>query len=232
MRIIKNQGGFSPILSIIVILLIGVIGFVGWRVYQQPANTNVQTSTQPNAKTVAYANQEWGFRFAYSKEWKTEEGTQDPSQKSVRIEYADLEPGDTKGSKAYYQIIFPGIDSFRGNFTKKDYHPSTPTHGVEPKFINCIPPGEAIEKSVDVYSADGTCVKILGEKSVTSSTGKVAILFAQKALKNNSKINVLNFEYVVETAVNDFNENSLTAAFKNNIYFDHIVDLMKSIQEI
>lgn len=72
-----KQKGFSAIEVIIIVVVIGLIGFGGWWVYQ--ANNKPQTSdsttnnqgqsNEESANLTQYSNTDLGIAFAYPKEW-------------------------------------------------------------------------------------------------------------------------------------------------------------------
>lgn len=76
-----DQSGFTAIHVVLILVLLGIIGVAGWKVYDagkasvKPAAT---TSPVPAAKKeapkipdgfVEYQNKELGFKFAYPKDW-------------------------------------------------------------------------------------------------------------------------------------------------------------------
>jgi Tfp pilus assembly protein PilE len=76
----KYQSGFGAVEIIVIIAVVAVLGFVGWRVYEssqtktQPAENqpNTEQATQPAEEThIVYKNKEAGYEFAYPKTWKT-----------------------------------------------------------------------------------------------------------------------------------------------------------------
>jgi hypothetical protein len=96
----NTQAGFSLPHVLLLLLLIGIIGFTGWRVYDAQKKTSKTLDNAANSQNdvkaetkkpaaamvvpegfVEYKNQELGFQFAYPKEWgeaKTEKGPETP----------------------------------------------------------------------------------------------------------------------------------------------------------
>lgn len=79
-----NQKGFSSVRVIIGIILVGVLIFAGWKVYDAQSNSASQTSEQSSkdgAKVeipkdwVRYENTEYRFSFSHPKEWDTRKFT-------------------------------------------------------------------------------------------------------------------------------------------------------------
>lgn len=85
MKLSKNQSGILHIAAILAVILLGIIGYTGWRVYSanmkiKPAVTTTSTPSvkkeEPKKSSIAegfveYENKDLGFKFAYPKEWGT-----------------------------------------------------------------------------------------------------------------------------------------------------------------
>lgn len=90
MKLYKSQSGIAHLTIIGLILILSIVGFTGWRVWQvrqdnkKSANqsdgvSQSMSNSKPKEKTedknklpdgfVEYTNQEYGFKFAYPKEW-------------------------------------------------------------------------------------------------------------------------------------------------------------------
>ena len=106
----KNENGFAHLgLILIVVLVIGAVGFTGWKVYYKNRNetaTQTQKSNTPNPAEkqnvaitkeeqkipdgfVPYENKELGFKFAYPKEWGDVSLTDNSQAKQQQHEAGD-----------------------------------------------------------------------------------------------------------------------------------------------
>lgn len=77
----KSQAGFTPIHLLLILVLIGIIGLVGWKVYDAGKSVKPgDSSTTPEPVTTkedskipdgfeGYENKEKGFKFAYPQAW-------------------------------------------------------------------------------------------------------------------------------------------------------------------
>jgi hypothetical protein len=84
----KNQNGFSLPHILLFLVIVAILGFAGWRVYDAQKNANNSLSNASNANEVVkqekkedtykpvipegwktYSNNEYGFSFAYPQEW-------------------------------------------------------------------------------------------------------------------------------------------------------------------
>jgi hypothetical protein len=133
MKIHKSQTGFSPVHVLLLLILVGIIGFTGWKVYDAnksasntdssaPAKANNVAVTPPTQATipegfVEYKNDELGFKFAYPKEWG-----------EVKVE-----PGaetDHLVSGSEYQLSFSLNASVTAGLKSKDWkHDPNAGHG-------------------------------------------------------------------------------------------------------
>ncbi len=85
MKLFKSQSGSSAVALLLVVIVLCVLGFVGWKVYDankttKPASSTTSTVSVPNDEPrqeqpkipegfIEYKNEELGFKFAYPKEW-------------------------------------------------------------------------------------------------------------------------------------------------------------------
>jgi len=122
----KHQNGFGIIELIISIVVLGVIAFIGWRVYESQ-NSSPKTSTQneeqsqspaSEEKYAKYTDTEFGYQFEYPNTWKTSdeaakmfESPESPTQYSTTVESQDLETSNegigyhlTKGAQMYVSV--------------------------------------------------------------------------------------------------------------------------------
>ncbi len=67
MRIRSSQSGVAHLgLVLIIIILVGVVGFSGWYVGHRSKPTNTAASTVPNTSQKYFTIKEWGVRAPYS----------------------------------------------------------------------------------------------------------------------------------------------------------------------
>ncbi len=72
----QDKAGFSVVEALIIIIVIGVLGFMGWTVYHARNNTHttVTSSTTPSADTTPltqeYVDTNGNFSIKYPKSWK------------------------------------------------------------------------------------------------------------------------------------------------------------------
>ena len=186
-----NQKGFSAIEGLLILVIVGLIGGVGWYVWQSKKNADKslttsqtqnaaspsKTTTQPTqelAKPVftvhdgytVYENKEIGFKFAYPKSWGT----------IVRIgdDRADLRTDGLNGHALRTAFQNGNKNAFpRGNELNGDT-----AVGTDEGLYG----GGYIEKEGKYYSVakyTGKDTEIPSEKilsAVTSGLGKVLIL--------------------------------------------------------
>src|SRR4051812_42276258 len=109
MKLDKSQSGFSHLLILLTVIVLGFIGLVGWKVFYInrraiPNNDSVLTNNHaslpinPGVSSVptgfmAYKNKELGLKFAYPKEWGTaNEQPIEPSDPKYEAEYGNRNP--------------------------------------------------------------------------------------------------------------------------------------------
>jgi len=96
----QNQKGFSVVEILIVIVVVGLIGTVGWLVYdrqksknnEQPKTTQVEEiKKEPEASKLSdYKSDELGLSFSYPTEWGTASLTNGPLSKYQSGKYKQL----------------------------------------------------------------------------------------------------------------------------------------------
>lgn len=82
-EVMNKQNGFGLASIVVALTIIGVIGFVGWRVYVRESNQNTSPTTDGTAPVAhkvdpadppygwtEYANDRYGFAFAYPSGWE------------------------------------------------------------------------------------------------------------------------------------------------------------------
>ncbi len=85
MKIHKSQSGFSPVHVVLILVLVGIIGFTGWKVYDagKPTKMVDSNAVTPDAKKESnraeenkipdgfteYENKDLGFKFIYPQSW-------------------------------------------------------------------------------------------------------------------------------------------------------------------
>ena len=87
MKFIKNQKGFTGLEIILLVVVLGGVGFVGYRAYQaQPGKAPAQEKVQPTQNKevskssipegwIEYKNEEFGFAFAYPQAYGSVQAT-------------------------------------------------------------------------------------------------------------------------------------------------------------
>lgn len=103
----KRQLGFGAVEVILILIIIGLVGFVGWRVYEAqkqtvtPQPTTNHTEPPPSEapvqdKYAAYTDPDFGYTFEYPKDWKTSdemasrfESPESSTEYSITIESKD-----------------------------------------------------------------------------------------------------------------------------------------------
>lgn len=113
----QNQKGFSVIEILIVIVVVGLIGTVGWLVYdrqksknsEQPKTTQVEeTKKEPETSKLSdYKSDELGLSFSYPTEWGTANIADGPLSKYQ--------------SGKYRQLSFSNANSISVNFVTGPY---------------------------------------------------------------------------------------------------------------
>ncbi len=100
MKLSKSQAGFTAVHMLLILVLLGIIGFTGWKVYDagksaKPAESSTATPAVKKEESkipdgfVEYENKELGFKFAYPKDWG--------EVKVDKVDNKNNETPDTKG---------------------------------------------------------------------------------------------------------------------------------------
>ena len=128
MTLQQNQSGFSITHFLLVLLIIGALGFAGWRVYEarqednSPKKNSNDSTTQkeePAEKEiytvpdgyVIYENKEIGFKFAYPEQWgKLTPNTE--SEYDLDVEGPEI-PLTSDGLNTSLRVFAAKVDSFR-----------------------------------------------------------------------------------------------------------------------
>ncbi len=194
----SNQRGFGAVEVALIIVLVGIIGFTGWRVYS--ANKEVseldrqlrsQSTTSPATKKQAtqetnqssvpagwkeYANSQLGFVFSYPESWG--EVTQTAANNPEGMIYQGMHYyfGFSKNPDFYvavkssdYQYTGPGKDAPKVN--------GFASYDAQRVFIaQGYPNAEAVKESADTYVyiyAEGFSgsLNVQGIKKLTKSPG-------------------------------------------------------------
>ncbi len=130
-KLYKSQSGVAHLTVIGLLLVFAVVGFTGWRVWQvnqdnkksasqSDGASQSTSSSKPKEKTedknklpdgfIEYANQEYGFKFAYPKEWGE----------------VGLKKDDTKGSRGYtVDMTFSKQANVKAGILSKDFEWAT-----------------------------------------------------------------------------------------------------------
>ncbi len=130
MKLYKNQSGIAPVVVVLLLVLVGIVGFAGWRVYDSQKKTNesldraasnIETITKQKNESkipegfVGYENKELGFKFAYPKEWG------DISQKQFSKECLTSADTYTKVVGDKYDFYFSKNNEKHINVTTDDF---------------------------------------------------------------------------------------------------------------
>jgi len=70
---LTNSAGFGTVEALLIVLLVGIIGIAGWKVYDSNKSPTQQAETPKTSSaakiTTTYINKELGFKFVYPKKW-------------------------------------------------------------------------------------------------------------------------------------------------------------------
>lgn len=213
----KSQSGIAHLTLIGLVLVFAIVGFTGWRVWQvrqdnkKSANqsdsaSQSTSSSKPKEKIedknklpegfVEYTNQEYGFKFAYPKEWGE----------------VGLKKDDTTGSRGYtLDMTFSEQEKIKAGILSKDFEWATdagcnvklgfwPSNGLDKIKAN-YPNGDS-KYNNETYK---TTIKVLKETNKSYvferfEAGEVAIggclslsLDGFKLFSNNTKFTGIEF---------------------------------------
>ncbi len=238
MKSIKSQRGFSAAAVVLTIVVLAVIGFAGWKVYDnhqtkgQSAKNNTQavdpltvgTSTLQADGSIKYDNKALGLAFILPKalvgynpdtnaQWTKITVEQDTFSKSI-------------GGKAYTIGSLPMKTA--GGFVTKDWRANQPpTQGGFIKYDSCSGSEDTqaskttILATKPLYEVPGdVCVKVVTINN-TGPDGNYDSVVLEKVLKKNSQVAGVEMTFY-QTAVGYLTAN-LT---------DPIVVLAKSMHEL
>lgn len=121
-----NQKGFSPVIILVILLLLGAVGFSGWRLYQtnndttaskqEIDNTGASNEISQDTKTVdraipngwkEYRSVEHGISFQYPEEWLVDEF----------LHRASFEPDNTQSPAIAH---FASPENFKQHLAKQN----------------------------------------------------------------------------------------------------------------
>lgn len=198
MKIRKFEQGFSHLAILLIVLVLGVVGYAGWRVYQssQEEDSSQQAAApaaaEPEAEGaggcvapegyVTYTNEEIGFCFAYPEGWgevALHDGVVDP----------DYEPAG----------------SYRGSFSLNQ----DASFGVIPTTWTYSGPGRGGPNSATGFTVYEQFV------SDASTPDKIIINNDEKQLVATNTI--FNFEGVIISAERKFTETPNYAGIEFNL---------------
>lgn len=224
----KNNKGFGAIEALLIVVIIGILGFTGWYVWNSHKKTNsiynaanqVNSSTttypkgsakkkpavDPTADWVAYSSKEGQYSLKYPKTWVT---FAEPKlcTEGLLLLGADSKSVGTCGSENFGQI---SIVSTSGD-SQKDSELSTATSGI----------GDLGFK--DIVTTSVTLNGVKGEKQTGTSTG--ADIQGPPTLPKDTKVTKYIFytnnrTYVAKYVSGDYNSKAYPDAMSD---FDTMV---------
>lgn len=228
-----NQKGFSVVEILIVIVVVGLIGTVGWFVYgsQKNRTSNVSTNTQTNqepsnqenvlSEFIEYENEEFGFEFSYPKSWGED----------VAIEPSYIK---SKSGKAY-SIVIGSNDKLVAGFKTKDWVAlDSNDNSWAAGFVvygDCEV-GPKAKNVVELHRSDEACVVVRGTEVTGQGSydGKTAQIFLEKKFNDDSPYAGVEFQHA-PMSVDDFSDNTLKSAYEKEIT-DGFLKIAKTFKEI
>lgn len=152
MKIYKSQTGFTPIMAVGIIVILSIIGFAGWRVYDTSRQKDSLSSSQTNTTSssqkienkdkkveetkkpaipedfIEYSSKELGIKFAYPKEWgeasvKKSEVSSGEEQRVTFSKFAKFAGGE-------------GEENTQVVLNTPDFRPLYPGEGHQKGFTN------------------------------------------------------------------------------------------------
>ncbi len=232
MKITKSQTGFTPLHALLLLVLLGIIGFTGWKVYDagksaETTSSNTvtpaanQAQQQPPVSTipegfVEYKNDALGFKFAYPKEWGA-------ASTQVSFEGGHAKTGDE------YLIKFSSNDKITAAVRSKDYvHDPEKGHGgfyngatglLEYKKF--VPAGTATSYPYEVFKNDDNSYLIAGVTCTNhSGCNAAAELLLVRKLEQNTKYAALTLLFLKSIEPDPVGDNFET--LKNVQWQSHI----------
>lgn len=165
----KNQRGFSTIEALLIIVVLGLIGFAGWFMWQKnndnktsdkQTKSSQKESPKETKKTftvpegyMTYTNEEFGFSFAYPQEWgKLSPPSDSNFGYSLMSKYIGDEPLGTSRLQGWFGIDMAKTDSFTLSTGK--YGASVAPTKVDGKYIwkvTRVNPANTTDKVGDTY---------------------------------------------------------------------------------
>lgn len=149
MKITKSQFGFTAVHLLLILVLFGIVGFTGWKVYDAGKSAKpVELSTaalvvkKEESKIpdgwAEYKIDELGFKFAYPKNWKIKKTTnpQNMSPVAKDLPYIELSSDDFQED--------PEAKAYGGTKTGAIYNISA--YRTDKKTFDQIPDGGALSR--------------------------------------------------------------------------------------
>jgi type II secretory pathway pseudopilin PulG len=255
MKVHTNQNGFSLIETLLIVIVIGIIGTIGWYITQSRSNSSKSSGTPKTTQAqedssrklpegtsvrdgdyIIYTNTSLGLTFRYPIELTS-------------LGERPSEPGNTAALSLHEDTATPrdaGLAySFQGMRTKtggnlitKDWKSSSYITGFT-SYNSCLPPeyntGELhIAFTETLYEVNNdVCVKSLGIKSNTSSeqggVGDFAIIVLEKKLNNDDYSGIQMTFYQI--GLKDFSQSGLINAYSRETK-KLIADIAESMKDI
>lgn len=219
MNMKTNQNGFSAIEALLIVIILGLVGFTGWFVWHSRRATDTPTdrhtitaAAQPDPlQHKTYRNTTLGFELSYPQLWGQPK----------------LEAGGDPGGKTY--TLF--IGHFSGSITPRDYVvPANATGSVMPQFTydgcKSFVPAGSDATVVTLYSTDDICVIVVGQQT---AVGVATNFDIQKKFSAQAKLPGLELIGQGATATAQTASAIKEANFGTS---QELIDLAQSIKEV
>lgn len=224
---LKNQKGFSAVEALLIAIIIGAVGFVGWYVWRarQVADdtpvATVQQSDSGNASTEEYVDKKFGFAFTVPEDLSSPEP-----------DFKPYNTNDITKTIAGNSYNIPIGVKFSGGFVTKDWQGKRAQVQGFTVYPACK--DASAENIVIIYETEDVCVAVFGYSSPMDSNGyggDTANLIVQKKFTKNADIAGLEFSQQ-PVSVDDFSDKSLKETANFYEWQDSIVEFAKSIREL
>lgn len=170
MKPTNSQSGFTPIHLLLLLVIFGIIGFAGWKVYDASKTVNqpkAATAPAPAAQKaeskvpdgfVEFKNEELGFKFAYPKEWG-----------NIEIDKSDNTTSGRLGQLYYGEFSIKKNVKLIYNTADYDAFPGGGCALSRRVIVKSIDPAEIMENSKIVKTVN-TDARLTNSQYYTDST--------------------------------------------------------------